>query len=351
MLRHHRQETCMYCNAAQRAGILLLAVLVFALVSSSATIIAAAEITNVQPSVCIFQPITSRIGNGSQHAQTLVHNATHPVPLLPFMQSLEPTLESDRFEYRLYLGFDFGDPLWDSTKTRTEFESVVSHMPIRIRWIRLYGSGNQITLAHNTITKTVYAEGCEYIVFSNDDLVFHTRNWTSKGVEQLLNYDVPNFGMVGFRDRREPMHMYPTFHMTHRNHMTVFDEFSPVYCPIVHRYACCDPFMFDVYAPFGLAVLRSDIVVENLANGNSKSRYHFDGAPPNLAVYARGRMRVAQVLKEMGKLQSWMPSDERTIAAYPVFMWRHAWLVSDTLLRKSPQTYFPMMTLPQEEEK
>jgi len=88
-------------------------------------------------------------------------------------------------------------------------------------------------------------------------------------------------------------------------------------------------------------VLRTDILVENLAHGNSKSRYVFDGAPPDRAVYTAGRTRVAELLRAKGNLQPWMPSDPATLSAYPVFLWKHApWLTSASLLRSSPRIYF-----------
>jgi len=219
------------------------------------------------------------------------------------------------------LGFDFGDPLWDDHRVRMEFQTRHASFPLSIHWVRLYGSGPQITLAYNTIARQAFADGCEYSVLTNDDLIFQTTNWTSKAVEQLLRFHIPNFGIVSFLDPTGPGGAYPTFHMTHRTHMQVFDAYSPVFCPIMHSISHCDPSLFDMYAPFGLAIFRLDLRVRNFAGGNHKTRYASSDEPNTALVVARGRQRIADVLAQRNQLRSWMPSTEHAFQQFPRALW------------------------------
>lgn len=274
-----------------------------------------------RPSICIFQPITSRLGRNetaSGHALTLDAGT---VPMMNFMATINKTLEVSDFAYYLYLGFDFDDPLWDLASTRADFARRFASVPLELRWVRLYGSGSQITLAYNTIARRAYDNGCQYFVFSNDDLQFETPNWASLAVQQLLAYDVPNFGTVGFADKTAPGN--PSFHMVHRTHMDrVFDEFGPIYCPFPNPHAYCDYFIFDVYAPFGHAVMRMDIQVLNFRGGNNGSRYRAE-LPSRYynQTLTFGRRLVRQSLVDAGKFNAQtMPDPDG--GYYPEALWR-----------------------------
>ncbi|CAF1498594.1 unnamed protein product, partial [Adineta steineri] len=199
-------------------------------------------------------PVTSR---GTPH-NVSVGIQLLDLPLVSvFIPSFLATIESD-YDYRLYIGYDYGDMWYDNDTNWDKLLSFIttritdsSHLRLNVsvRPILLFGVEQRITPIWNTLATAAYKDMCDYFYPANDDILIRTKGWTSAAIRTLKTCVVAsNFGIVTFKDLNNCV--MPTFHLVHRTHL---DLHEGIYYPLPTHGDGQDPWIFGVYRPWKCA--------------------------------------------------------------------------------------------------
>ena len=203
-----------------------------------------ADLDIVRPTV---DQLETKIGNGDSEsifsavnstiaivaATTSRHISSRPIDTMPLVElmlpSLPETVETDRYQYKLYVGIDTDDEFWmDPDHQQHVRDLALKTSNVEAIFVAVPPEESRQRVPFNEACLKAYDDGADYIVRINDDTEFISKYWTSIGIAKLLSFSPPNFGVVGptcDQGNKEIL----THDMTHRTHMEVFSlEYYPV---------------------------------------------------------------------------------------------------------------------------
>ena len=202
----------------------------------------------------------------------------------------------EELRYRLYLGYDAGDPFYDSRQTRANFTAafheVVGDRQLELNWRRCHGTAHAPNFVWNLLFQTAYVDGCDFFYQLGDDVRLETSGWARDFPAALgLNAVVPGLGVTGPRDRTNLPPLL-TFGFVSRVHMAIFGTFfSPAF-----RNWWADVWLTEIYRGPHLRQQHHHWL-HNTSGMNPRS--HVDHSERRLLAeeIARGRARLATWLK------------------------------------------------------
>lgn len=245
--------------------------------------------------ISLLVPITSR-------------NCPKEIERQPLLTSLLPSLKALDVPFNILLGYDSDDSLWSNSKARS-FVSAHCANQFVFRWYELYAVQKNITAIWNTLVLLASADGflSDYFIPANDDLRFETDPY--QAVPTLSRRY--NLGTIAFHDRWMPG--FPTFFLCHVRHLSVF----PVLYPVPWQGAHQDPWIHDVYFPWG-GPFDSKVIVHNRM-GISNARYDYGTPTGYFEAVKAGRRRVNEHLRQtsFGSGGVIAPIDDAKLEACP----------------------------------
>jgi hypothetical protein len=215
-----------------------------------------------------------------------------------FMDTVD-WLNSERFQFAFYLGFDKSDPIYDTgdawSDMRAEFaararlaletqlmspeqiDEIMRHrLSIKLfHFEHLEGAPSQVV---SQLMLYGYREGFDFFYQVNDDTRFDTLNWAEVLVNSLSNPDspVPYLGVTGPVDSNNDKIFTHSF--VHRTH---FDIFGTLF-PASFKNWWSDDWITAVYGreytywPRASAVQISHLIASHKALGAGYTRYEVD---------------------------------------------------------------------------
>ena len=172
------------------------------------------------PTVCILIPTTS---STQEHWSAFKDTFLFNYPL----SSLYATCELGNFTYRILIGYDTDDRLFNNqTLLNTLYEWASLHIPsIALDTYSISNPRHKPGPAMNFLSKQAHSTGCTYLYRINDDTEFKTP-WTSAFVSTLASFSPPNIGVVG-PTCHEGNTAIMTHDFVHRSHIDIFGTHYP----------------------------------------------------------------------------------------------------------------------------
>ena len=202
--------------------------------------------------------------------------------------------------YRLYLGYDAGDPYFDTgggaAAVEAEGRRLVGDRPLTLVLRRCEGTAHSPVAVWNQLFADAYADGCDFFYQLGDDIRLETAGWARDFPAALmLNPAEPGLGVTGPVDRghchadgRLKLDVL-TQSFVGRRHMEVFGT----YYPAAFRNWWSDDWITRVYAPDHQRPARHHTVY-NTSQWQMRYEIHHAGLDILDAEVARGRERLAQ---------------------------------------------------------
>jgi len=107
--------------------------------------------------------------------------------------------------YRLYVGYDAGDPYFDTggaADVAAAIRRLVGDRPLALALRRCEGTAHSPVAVWNHLFADAYAEGCDFFYQLGDDLALETAGWAREFPAALmLNPVEPGLGVTGPVDR------------------------------------------------------------------------------------------------------------------------------------------------------
>jgi len=212
-----------------------------------------------------------------------------------FFPSLRQSLQADDgFSYRVYFGYDSGDPLYDNAENRAaitrRLTDKLKPLPISFKWIGYPHFQGKVFWIYNDLFRQAYADGSDYFYMMNDDVRLLTKGWAKRYVDTLLSSPVhPNFGVVGPVDVRDVHKTHMTFAFHHRTHFEIFGEFYPNAFPNWWS----DNWMSLVFGRNATFWLR-DVQIHNTQMAGQRYQGFWQGGDLFEEELQRGRLQVMQ---------------------------------------------------------
>ena len=174
----------------------------------------------------------------------------------PFFNTFLKTLcatASPKYNYAIYIAYDYDDPILSSPERRANFTSKVakttcrgapaaanananlnatcgradcSRLSLPIYFVCCNYSGKP-AWAQNDAMMAAYHGGAKYLYRVNDDTAFLTEGWPENFISILASYDPPNVGVVGPQDVNRPLDFPLTYDFVHRTHVGIFGFYYP----------------------------------------------------------------------------------------------------------------------------
>ena len=232
--------------------------------------------------IALGLPITSK-QNKEPDVQTIPFSRV-------FIPSLLKTIESEKYRYVMYMGFDEGDSFYDVPANRESLrqyvQSKIEGYPIEFQMVRVVNSNGWVPFIWNVLFQHAIDDGCDYFYQLNDDIEFVTPGWTSAFVNGLKTSSVgENVGVIGPRDDGNARLLTQAF--VHRNHYAIFGYLYPY----VFRNWYSDDWITKVYQDIGGTIHAKDFEVVNVQNFGT--RYHICNQQDKLAsALELGRKRI-----------------------------------------------------------
>jgi len=176
------------------------------------------------------------------------------------MTSFKNTTNSE-YEYKLYVGVDFGDPFY----SRPEIINFYKGIGLDIEFLFLTNiEKGHVTKIWNILAKKAYDEGANYIFACGDDILFLDNLWINDSVYLLKkNNDI---GLTG--PLSENIRIF-TQCFVGRKHIDIFGFFFPE--EIKNWY--CDDWISCVYS------IKSYLIPQRCSNSGGKPRYNITECP------------------------------------------------------------------------
>lgn len=165
-----------------------------------------------------------------------------------------------RERVRLVLGYDHDDPIWSEPDSRRRVGRNAT-------WLPMIGLTGRITAIWNRLAS--WAHDAEFILPANDDLAFQSSPMPA--VESLRRRG--GFGTVSFADEAFPG--LPTFYVASCLHFDIFNTLYPLPWQGAHQ----DPWIADVYRPWGASDIDERVRVHNRIGGITAPRFDYGDAP------------------------------------------------------------------------
>lgn len=166
-------------------------------------------------------------------ATTSRHISSRPIDTMPLVElmlpSLPGTVETDRYQYKLYVAIDTDDEFWmDPDHQQHVRDLALETSNVEAIFVEVPPEEGRQRVPFNEACRKAYDDGADYIVRINDDTEFISKYWASVGIAKLLSFSPPNFGVVGPTCKQGHQGIM-THDMTHRTHMEVFSlDYYPV---------------------------------------------------------------------------------------------------------------------------
>lgn len=203
-----------------------------------------------------------------------------------FPSFLATTSPKEAFEYNFYVAYDVGDPFYDSSDGREEFEQLflrrgggaaplLLHMTsasnattdssidatrARLRWVSVApyeDGGTGPVRAWNVAFQEAFSDGALYFYQLGEDIKLRTSGWASALTGQLHNQG--DVGIVGGNEVNFQQYVKMPCVMVPRSHMSIFGTFYPTR---MHNW-WSDDWIYRSYKPFGLATKVPSVEVQN----------------------------------------------------------------------------------------
>jgi hypothetical protein len=185
-------------------------------------------------------PFSSRVG---------YHVDSAALPAVKLLSSLAWTLQPG-FRYVVYLGYDYGDPVydaWDAFGAGTSghtpdvlcqlLRNATMHLVAQQISVACVGVGFRnthasVSAAVNVLVLSAVSDGAQYVVAVPDDLVFMSP-WPVDCVSTLLGFGPSNFGAVGMLCEDCPGTDKQTLQapVVHASHVEIFGYYTPIELP------------------------------------------------------------------------------------------------------------------------
>jgi len=133
--------------------------------------------------------------------------------------------EEEEFSFVFYIGFDEGDPFYDSEYNMRQMSLAFNVLSLKYPGVHFQIFRHRETKGKpvwvwNELANIAYHDGCDYLFQVNDDMRFLTADWAPYLVAQLRESPImPNFGVTGPRDIRRNL---LTQAFVHRTHLELF---------------------------------------------------------------------------------------------------------------------------------
>ena len=245
--------------------------------------------TESQRIIALLVPVTSR-GRDLR----AVADADFFRVLLPSF--VDTATWNPQLRYRVYLGYDVGDPFYDSGRCLREAarifrDRVGSRRPVELILHASSETEDAPCAVWNALFRRAHAEGADFFYQLGDDVVLETPGWARDfPAALLLNPVLPGLGVTGPMDRNSPWFGTLTQSFVSRVHMDVFGT----YYPPVFKNWWSDDWITDVYAPAHLRRWTSHVA----HNRGGEQRYRID--------YAGEQRLEAEVVRGRAALAEWL---------------------------------------------
>jgi hypothetical protein len=183
----------------------------------------------------------------------------------PYDSLLYKTIESfkqstnNKFECKLYIGYDYDDSFYNNKDNITFYEN----QGIPIEFIQLNVEKGHVTKMWNILATRAYNDGFEYLYACGDDIIFNNIGWMDECINLLLRNN--NIGLTGPLTTNGNGYIL-TQCFVHRTHLDIFDFFYPK--EIANWY--CDNWINYVY---GNLVYKLPIDKYSCSNSGGCERY------------------------------------------------------------------------------
>ena len=188
------------------------------------------------------------------------------------------TYEPNKYEYKIYVGYDTDDAFWTANSVKN------------VLWIPVHNPQHKPGPVFNAATRAAFHDGCEYIMRINDDSEIVTPGWTTELIAMLR--EMNNVGVVSPICKQGNTNIM-THDFVHRTHMLIFNDY---YTPIFTDWYL-DDWITRVYQDSGRSrTAKTAEVVHHI----QKMRYTVNkGVEANLdREVKRGAELIAQYLKK-----------------------------------------------------
>lgn len=228
-------------------------------------------------------PVTSR-----RRSYRTVHDTDFLRVLLPSF--LATATWTGEFRYRIYLGYDRGDPFFDSAATLEaldrEFRALVGGRPVGLKMLGCDGTAHAPVWVWNALIEKAYSDGADYFYQIGDDVEIETPGWAPAFAQALEHSSVRGLGVTGPLDTNNPRHM--THACVSRVHWEIFEALYPK----VFKNWWSDNWLMEVYLPSSVFWVRE----QRIRNKGGAERYAVDGAAQALlqGELEKGRAKIAR---------------------------------------------------------
>jgi hypothetical protein len=243
--------------------------------------------------IALLVPVTSR-------GRTLRNVADTDLLRMLIPSVLDTATWTPRLAYRIYVGYDAGDPFYDRVDRRRslgrEFRRLAGRRPADLVLHRSVGTAHAPCAVWNALFRRAYDDGCDFFYQVGDDVELETREWACDfPAALLLNPVCPGLGVTGPLDTNAPDFPVLTQAFVSRVHMSIFGTFYPP----AFRNWFSDNWLTDVYAPSHVRRLGT----HRARNSGGAERYAIDEAALDLLnrEVPRGRRRLAAWLAWSGR--------------------------------------------------
>ncbi|KAH9259595.1 hypothetical protein BASA81_002017 [Batrachochytrium salamandrivorans] len=221
---------------------------------------------------------------------------------IAMLPSLLPTLELDKYNYSVFLGFDYGDRLYDNATNLLTIQERFKYFTsgkISLQTFGFNGTRGAPCWVWNGLAKLAHEQGFDYFYQINDDLRFMVsgwlfrlvrfKPWTSMFISTLSK--TGNIGVVGPQEVRN-RNFILTQSFVHRTHYDIFQS----YYPIEFKNWYSDDWITKVYGKQETTVLNQFRASNGVRGG---SRYVVDDAEEILEPLVNaGREKIAEYKRQ-----------------------------------------------------
>lgn len=193
--------------------------------------------------IALLVPVTSR---GRR-----LHTAVDTDLLRTLVPSVLATATWTRpFRYRLYIGYDAGDPFYDTAEGRRaiarEIRTLAGRRGLEVVFHRAHGTDHSPCAVWNALFARAYEEGADYFYQLGDDVALLTTGWAEAFTDALAgNPTAAGLGVVGPVDTNRPEFPILTQALVSRLHLEIFGTLYPS----AFRNWFSDNWLTDVYSP------------------------------------------------------------------------------------------------------
>jgi hypothetical protein len=172
--------------------------------------------------VCLLIPVTSAQQN---HWLFIQDTFVYQYPL----QSLKKTCEPEAYTYRVLVGYDSDDRLFNNKNIIT---SLLNWSQENLPFINLtthvfLNPTHKPGPVMNYLSKEAYKLGCDFMYRINDDTELVTKQWTSAFINVLASFKPPMLGVVGPTCLEGNTNIL-THDFVHRSHLDIFATHYPI---------------------------------------------------------------------------------------------------------------------------